>query len=249
MTIVDAIVNGYRDTLAAVTYGDGDLITLPATFTSGRLLSVLVTLSNDIVTVTDRGLSADELADVGVDIAAGRANRSFHAVRDSTGLPPMFGADEWEISVTADIADIAVAVQAVEDAAMRADGLRALSRSIRPVTFADQAVNLVGSRVEVVPKARMPGKHGANRQVTLSYLGNDEQPYYVQALSGGGSETRMRSYNQASGLFIGAEPQRSYRVALLQHAAWDGWQVENLRDICRVVDEDEVNDFVKLTAA
>jgi len=34
----------------------------------------------------------------------------------------MFGADHWEITATCDASDLAIAVQAVSDAAIRADG-------------------------------------------------------------------------------------------------------------------------------
>jgi hypothetical protein len=249
MNVIDAIVKGYRDALEAVPYGDGHLISLPTTFASGNLVTVHVAIEGGVVTVTDRGLAAEELADVGLDFSSGRLARSFAAVRDSTGLAPMFGAEEWELTASADAADIAVAIQAVADAAIRAEGLRALSVSRRSVTFADRAIRQLSTRTPVVPRAKMPGKYGAERLVTLSYKGRDSQNYYVQALAGRDSETRSRSYDHASGLFLGATPSVTHRVALLQKGEWESWQVNNLTEVCKVVEETEADKFIAETAA
>lgn len=249
MSVVDAIVKGYAETLKAVPYGDGHLISLPTTFTSGNLMTVLVTFESGAVSVTDRGLTADELSDAGLDLSSGRVARSFSAVCASTGLPPVFGAENWEITASADAADVAIAVQAVADAAMRADGLRALATSSRSATFAEVAVARVAARTAVVPHAKMPGKYGAIRRVTLSYVGHDNESYYVQALAGRDRESRVRSYDHASGLFLGAAPSITHRVALLQHGDWESWQVKNLGEVCRVIDEEEADDFIAATAA
>lgn len=249
MKVIDEIVKGYRETLKAVPYGDGHLISLPTTFASGNLVTLLVTIDGGVVTVTDRGLAAEELTDVGLDFSSGRLARSFAAVRDSTGLAPMFGAEEWELTASADAADIAVAIQAVADAAIRAEGLRALAASRRSVTFADRAIHRVAARTAVVPRARMPGKHGAARPVTLSYKGRDRENYYVQALAGRDSDTRIRAYDHASGLFLGATPSLSHRVALLQEGDWEPWQVHNLTEVCKVIDETDADQFIADTAA
>ncbi|WP_156686773.1 hypothetical protein [Mycobacterium sp. Marseille-P9652] len=249
MKVIDAIVKGYRETLKAVPYGDGHLVSLPTTFASGNLVTVLVTIDDGVVTVTDRGLAADELSDAGLDFSSGRLARSFAAVRDSTGLPPMFGAEEWELTAAADAADVAVAIQAVADAAIRAEGLRALAGSRRSATFADRAIDRVAARTPVVPRARMPGKYGPGRLVTLSYAGRDSENYYLQALAGRDSDTRIRSYDHASGLFLGATPSLNHRVALLQKGDWEPWQVHNLTEVCKVIDETEADQFIAETAA
>jgi len=247
--VIDAIAQGYRDSLSAVPYRGGELVSLPAAFTSGTLVTVHVVISQDTVTVTDRGLTADELCDAGLDLQTTRVARSFAAVRDSTGLPPAFGSEDWEITASADIGDIAIAIQSVADAAIRADGLRVLSTVKRRMTFADRALRKFLDRAAVVPHPKMPGKYGSNRQVTLSYGGKDELPYYVQALSGGDNEARVRSYDHASGLFLGATPDMSHRVALLQQGAWEAWQVRNLGEVCRVIEEQDADEFIAATAA
>lgn len=248
MSVIDDIVTGYRDCLAATDYGDGHLVSLPATFESGNLVTVLISRTDGVATVTDRGLAADELAIAGLDLT-GRAARSFAAVRDSTGLAPMFGADDWEISASVDAADVAIAVQAVADAVIRADGLRALVTAARPASFGDKTIARFAAHAAVVPRDKMPGKHGAMRRVTFSYRGRDEAQYYVQALAGRDTETRVRSYDHASGLFLGAAPEPNHRVALLQHGDWERWQIENLREVCRVVDEQDAEQLVADTAA
>jgi hypothetical protein len=85
--------------------------------------------------------------------------------------------------------------------------------------------------------------------VTLSYRGNGGEKFYVQALSGRNPEVRGHSYDHASGLFLGAVPTLTHRVALLENGSWELWQVRNLEEVCRVVVENEVDDFVASTAA
>lgn len=248
MTIIDKIADSYRASLAEVPYGDSTLISLPSAFTTGTLLTVLVTTGADVAQVTDRGLTADVLADYGVDLTARRAAESFAAVRKSVDLPPAFGAEDWEISATVDFADVAVAIQAVTDAAMRADGLKVLAAGAKPARFSEKSTQQVGCRTAVTPRAKMLGRHGSSRTVTLSYPGQDHQPYFLQALSAGDNETRTRHYDHTSSVFFRAVPDRSHRVALLQDGDWDDWQVSGLKDVCEVIREGDLNDFLTSTA-
>lgn len=247
-TTIDSIVEGFRESLHSVPYGDGELIYLPVTFSSGDLLSLYVVVRDGVALVTDRGLVADQLEDAGVSVDSGKAAKSFAAVRDSVGLPPSLGSEAWEISAGVDRSDLAIAIQAITDAAMRADGLRVLGRSKMSASFADRSVRRLGLRTAVVPRAQMPGRSGERRQVTLAYKGNDDSEFYVQALAGRDQDARQRSYDHTSGLFIGAKPEKSHRIALLQEGRWDRWQVANLREVCRVIDEVEIDDFVDSTA-
>ncbi|AOT25780.1 hypothetical protein SEA_TORTELLINI_35 [Mycobacterium phage Tortellini] len=250
MTVIDTIVDGYRDSLSAVPYGDDStLISLPATFASGEMLSLLITVTAGLVNVTDRGQTADVLLDYGVDRTKGRAAASFDAVRRSVGLPPVFGSADWEITAAVDPSDVAIAVQAVADAAMRADGLRVLARDTRSASFADKSVRRISERTAVVPRARIPGRHGGQRPVTLSYPGKDGGDYFLQALASRDSETRLTAYDHASGLFMNAQPELSHRIALLEDGSWEPWQIKGLKSICRVVVEDEVDSLVQDTAA
>lgn len=209
-----------------------------------------MTISHGVATITDRGVTADQLEDAGVNVDdQPRAARSFAAVRDSIGLPFAIGAGPWEIASSVDVGDIAIAVQVLADAAIRADGLRVLGSGNRATSFADKSVSRLSARTAVVPKAKMPGRHGGDRQVTLAYKGNDDARFYVQALSGSDKDSRTRSYDHASGLFLGAPPDQKHRVALRQNASWELSLINNLREVCQVVDEDEIDDFVSSTAA
>ncbi len=248
MTVLDALVRGFRDSLEVVPYGGGELVSLPTTFSSGAMLSVLVTIDGGIASVTDRGLAADELTDAGVDLQSSRVFQSFSAVRGSTGLVPMFGAEPFEISASVDVEDVAIAIQAIADAAMRADGLRVLSATTRAVSFADRSIERVNARTPVIPRAPMLGRHGEKRVVTFSYTGRGDVSYYVQALSGKDPDARSRSYDHASGLFLGALPEKTHRIALLQDAKWEPWRVDYLQELCRTVDENDIDDFVDSTA-
>lgn len=249
MTIIDAIADSYRQMLTSVPYGDATLVTTPTAFTSGDMLTLHVTLSHDLATVTDRGQATGVLEDYGVDWTKGRARDSIAAIRRSIGLPPVFGSQDWELTASVDPADVAIAVQAIADAAMRVDGLQVLARTARASSFADLSVQRVASRAAVVPRAKMPGKYGEHRQVTLSYPGSDGDDYFVQALGSRDRDTRTAGHDHASGLFLNAAPTVSHRIALLQSGSWEDWQVKNLQTVCRVVDEADVDEFVQGTAA
>ena len=248
--VKEALVAGYRELLHVESIDDdSSLIVLPATFTGGSLLALQLTAAGDAVTVTDRGQSADELLNAGVDLRSKSVYRSFASVRESTGLPGSIGAEDWELSVTVDSADLAIAVQAVSDAAMRADGLRVLSKAHVATTFADTVLMTVSERFPVVPRAPLAGRNGGSRKVTARVDVRDDDQYFVQALSGKTSERRWESYDHASGLFLNASPDPKHRVAIMQSGNWEYFQVEGLKSVCRVILEDEVPDFMNSLAA
>lgn len=248
-SLKDSLVAGYSDLLHVETIDEStSMVVLPATFTGGDLLALQVAYAGDTVTITDRGQAADVLLDAGVDFNTPRISQSFASVRESTGLPGSIGAENWEISVTVDRADLAVAVQAVTDAAMRSDGLRVLSRTQVAQTFADRVISTVGDQFPVVPKAPLKGRNGGLRRVTAR-VDVDDAHYYVQALSGRSSTQRWESFDHASGLFFDASPDPKHRVAIMQAGDWEFHQVQGLKQICRVVQEADVSDFMAGLAA
>lgn len=249
-TTIEALVNEYRDALHVQPYGDGELLLLPATFVGGEPVEVLITRDGTHISVTDRGTAADALADVGVDLS-GRARKSFEAIVKAIDLSPAFGAEWWEISVSTDQEGLAAAIQAVSDASMRADGLRALGGGRRRRSFGDVVVNAAAQHTAVVPRASMATRRGdAQRQVTLKFDGRREgEQFYLQALSSRDAEARSHAYDHASGLFLAAEPDQHHRVALLQDGPWERWQEDALRDVCEVVHQSEMEAYLHSVAA
>lgn len=241
--LTEDLVRGYRESFT-ITDIDAETVhlVLPATFSSGRLMSVEIELHSDRVAITDRGLAAEELTDAQVNLESGVAFKSFDVIRASTGLSPVFGAEWWEITAETDRADLATAVQAVSDAAMRADGLRALSRAPRKRTFSERVINSIASQnFTVIPKAKIAGRRGGQRQVTARV--DARERFFVQTLSGTTSDQRLNSYDHASGIFFDAEPDRAHRLAVIQrNDKWESWQLESLREICTVTEESDLTD-------
>ncbi|MDV7357688.1 hypothetical protein R4282_32360 [Rhodococcus oxybenzonivorans] len=246
--ISDKIIAGFQSSFEFTDLGDSVHVAMPQTFSSGALLSVEVAVFGDRVEVTDRGLAADQLHDLGIDINRGAGNRSFQAVINSTGLSPAFNAEPWEITASAERGDIAIAIQAVADAAMRADGLSALARAPRKRSFADRIVHSIGElNLQVVPKAPILGRHGGKRQVTARV--DVREQYYLQALPGQSAQQRMDSYDHASGLFLDAVPSKDHRVAVIEEGKWEAWQVSSLKQICKVTDESELPQLLERIAS
>lgn len=235
------LVAGFARSVHLRAHGDNTLVVMPQTFSDGTILSLLVSDCDGVVTVTDRGTTADQLSSVDVDITKGVPQASWRAVRTSAGMLPAMGAEDWELTAAGSRDDLATLVQAVADTALRAEGLRALSRTRRSRTFGDRVIGqLVDSNLPVIPRASMKGRHGSSRQVTCRI--EITSGYYVQALGGRDTESRSWSFDHAASLFSTAHPDKSHRFAVLQGSGWPMWQIEGLREVARVADEDELQD-------
>jgi hypothetical protein len=234
----EQVVAGFAASIDVRPYGRDFLLGLPQTFEDGTLLSVLVTNIGGQVEVTDRGLTAEQLSLVGVDITRGVAQSSWEAVRTSGHTLPAMGAESWEISAAGGWEQLSHLVQVVADTALRAEGLRVLTRQVRHRTFSESVVvRLAEARLPVVPRAPMSGRNGSARLVTCKV--DVESGFYVQALAGRDSEARLQAFDHGFALFSTAVPDQRRRIAVLQDAPWPAWQVNDLRDVATVLTGDE----------
>lgn len=225
----ETMVRGYRDALLIRPYGEGSLISLPQSLTSGTILSVLVQEDGDMVSITDRGVVADELELVGVDIEQTGASRSWTAVKQSIGRPPAFGAESWELSSYGPREDMFNLIQAVADAALRADALRPLSRTHKSNHFREKIIHLAGvHHLPVLPNAVLQGKHGSKWRTTCRI--DTATPHFVQALAGGSKNQRMVQFNRAVATFANADLDRTQLIAAFDDGDWEPWHFETLKD-------------------
>lgn len=244
-TIGDSLVAGYRDSLHLHRFGaDGALITLPHTLQDGTPVQVLVEREGKLVTVTDRGLVADHLDMFGVDLDRTTVAGSWAAIRAGITFSPAIGSDDWDISAMGGQGEMAALVQAVADAAVRADGLRVLASGHTPKSFAGRVVAAIGERVAVVPRAALPDRFGAQRQVTCSVGVSNVR--YVQALSSGSKARRVQNFDKARSMFSSSTAPEKHRVSLLEGSAstWDRWQMDGLREVGVVAFDHDIDRFI-----
>ncbi|UNQ40236.1 hypothetical protein MPC38_02930 [Prescottella equi] len=240
----DRLVEGFRLSLDVCTYGDGFLVNLPQSLTSGTILALLVEDDGEVVSVSDRGLIADELEMVGVDIEDPIASKSWSAVRQSIGRPEVFGVEAWELSACGPSEDLFSLVQAVADAAMRADALRPLSRKHRSGGFRERVIQLAGAHhLAVVPNAVLQGRHGSKWKTTCRI--DAGTPRFVQALGGRSRQQRMAMFNKAVATFTNVEFEKSALVSALEGNDWEPWHFETLKDYSTPVLESDIDSFME----
>lgn len=209
-------------------------------------VSLVVTqVGDDLFVVSDAGLAADALGDVGVDLSRPAAWRSFKAVKDLPRYAPAVGVDlsKYEIAVGASSSDLGDAMIDVSEAVLRAEFLRAIGSRHRPRSFRDRVVRTAHQiGLTVVPKAPIPLRYaGATRQVNY-LLSRDDREAYVQLVSRASTRT---SYDHAKSLFSDADIPREKRVAAIEaNADIAEWQQKGLEEVATVVWEGGIESFL-----
>ncbi|MEO5710210.1 MAG: hypothetical protein ABIQ59_10355 [Nocardioidaceae bacterium] len=229
---------------SSVRYGDGDLLTLPWSLADGESVSIYVEqVADGLFNLSDRGLAADALALAGVDLGGGAAASSWAAVRDSLDLPAAVMRDltPFEISGSADKEGLGLALTEVGEAVLRADGLRALGRQRRRLTFKDRVIRHAAERnLTVVPRAKVKTRFGSQREVTCRVQGSDWA--YVQALSGGPNFNE--TYDHARSIFGDTKTSSDHLVSVIaDNSKIADWQERSLGELSRVVHESQQDDF------
>lgn len=250
LDLVGRFTDVIRQRATAVSYGDGQLLTLPWSLHDGEAVAILVNeVAPGLFRLSDRGLAADSLALAGVDLSQKRFMPSWEAVRRSLGLrasiiPP---ASRFELSGDATADELGSALTELAETVLRGDALHVLATSARRRSFGDMLIRRAADQhIAVRPDAPMPTRFGATRKVTCGLEPPGKQEVFVQALAGANFSD---AYDHAKALFADSSLPRERRVAVIQADAGQRWHRQSLTEVSIVVDEPQWEDYLSEFAA
>lgn len=233
-------------------WGDGELVITPWEFRDGEPVIVYAKqVDADRFVVTDRGQATDNLANAGLDLGRESVRRSWNAVRESLPQPlQKFGTteSEWVLATQSDTTSLGEAITHVAQAAMRADGLRALIAPPRkPRQFADWVVREAADRdLSVLPFAEISSGAGIRRRVTVKIHGR--QDAYVQAV--GRRQDAWEAFDKVRSLFMDSTVPRQQRFALIEeHSPITSAQREGMALHSNVIEQRSVSVWLDDLAA
>lgn len=251
MNVLDAVSTAFTSTLDSRAHRDGELITLPISLSNGNLVQIYVEqMSDDLWFVSDDGVTAQELAMAGVNLASQKpAIASWAELIRSLPLdPPVLRDDvnEYELAGLAPAGRLGTAMLALAEGVIRGEGLRALAPSFRARRFRDVIVKAATTHdLPVLVDAPMPTKHGGHRKVSVKVIGRRET--YMQAVSARGAV--IDGFDKAQAVFSSAEvPPESLVAVMSDGVRLDAWQWETLRDLGTPVLEAELDRYMSTLA-
>lgn len=251
MKTIDAVRTALAGRLH-VEGSDGDqLITLPLAFSTGNLIQVRIQrIDADRWLVSDRGVTAGELAMAGVDLDGRQsASDSWTALAAQMRLDAALlqEVDRYELAGVTTRENLGKAVLAVGETALRGEMLRVLAPGYRARSLRDKVIALAGDRdFAVVPNAPMPTRHGGSRAVTVRIETN--RPVYVQAVSG--KKSALDGFDKAQAMFSSAEVGKEQLLAVIADPVQlEAWQRETLQESGQMVQEGDFDAYLDRLAA
>lgn len=233
---------------SVVDYNGGLLLALPWSLTDGESIVIHAKeTSPGLIELTDRGLVADSLGLVGIDLdRKNAASEQWQSLRASSPLATPISRipSRYEIAACCSPDDVGAAIVHLSEWMLRADGLRLLSRPASQLTLGDRIVRQAQARkLTVTPKAPLAMRHGGQRQATCRV--DAHQPVFLQTLSD--AET---AYDHARALYGDADPGPAKLIAVVgERASLKNWQRQNLEEFSTVLDEREMQRFLDSLAA
>lgn len=233
-------------------WSDGELLVTPWTFRDGEPISIYVeSHGRDQFLVTDRGQASDNLMVAGLDFGRKNVMHSWESVQRSVepDLSVMAAPSKWELRGTATAESLGAVMHQVAEAALRADGLRALSavRTAGAPRFNEWVIKAASDRgLAVVPLAEIRSTTGVRRKVTALIQGRSEA--YVQAI--GATKDAWEAHDRARSLFMDAEVdarQRFTVIAADSHLTGD--QIRSIGQHSVVVEQGAVPGWLDTLAA
>lgn len=228
---------------------DGELLVTPWTFRDGEPVVVYVhEIDRDVYLVTDRGQATDNLMVAGLDFDRAVVARSWDAVQSSLELGLPIDPSHWELRTASHGTELGDAINRVAEAALRADGLRALSstRAKQP-RFNEWVIRAASDRgLTVVPNAELRSNLGIRRKVSVQIKGREDA--YVQAI--GVTQDSWDAYDRTRSLFTDTNLEIQQRVTVV--ATGSKLSAEQVRGIAlhsRVVEEAAVVPWLDELAA
>lgn len=248
MDLSRAFADAIGQSTTVVDYDGGFLLSLPWSLTDGEAIVIHAReAAPDLIELSDRGLVADSLAMVGIDLdRKNTASEQWQALQATSTLATPIARipTRYEIAASCAPDEIGAALIQLSEWMLRADGLRLLSRPVSQLTLGDRIVRQAQARkLNVTPKAPLKMRHGGQRQATCRVDG--AQPVFMQTL--GDAET---AYDHARALFGDADPGPALLVAVVgERATLKDWQRQSLSECSRVMDEQQTSRFLDTLAA
>lgn len=229
-------------------YRGAHLITSPFTLSNGAPLEFRAVIDGSDVMLTDDGMTAQCLGDLGIDISAKTMSHHWVSIRRSLPFAPALGSEDWELALTAPVAKLGAAVVALSEAAVQGDSLRILAPSFRPVTMKQRIIRNVVAReprVTIAQRAEMGMDAGGHRQVSFSAALT--RTAYVQTV--GRSQGPHEAYDKALGTFTHSAISYGQRLVIFDGALRDmpSWQRTGIEKVAYLVsgrDEDAAAEAV-----
>ncbi|WP_430298462.1 hypothetical protein [Sinomonas sp. B1-1] len=246
--LADAFAEALESVIHERPSDGGRELFLPWSLEDGTSITLFVQEhAPDLFCISDRGLAAASLAIAGIDLASRRIAGNWRMIRRSAGEPVVgWPTTDWEITAASDRASLGEAMTRVAEAVLRADGLRMTAPGFKARHFGDVVVQkALLTRRSVLPNADLRNKFGGSRKVTCMIQGQRE--LFLQALSGAGATNDQ--FDHARSVFLDAEAEKDQLVTVIAHdAALRPWQRVGLERVGRVVDEGDLEGFLKTAA-
>lgn len=237
--VLDAFTRSVAAATAVEMWGDGELVVTPFGLRDGEPVVVYVKqVDGDTFYVTDRGQASDSLMIGGLDFGRPQVNNSWNAVRESVEQAMLIPEplSEWELATYASSETLGYAISHVAEAALRADGLRALAAPRAPrLLFSDWVIAEAGKRgLTVHPNAVIPSAGAIRRKVSTKVSG--AKTAYINAI--GPKAEPWGAFDHARSLFADSNVNSNERVTLVAHGSrLDRDQLDAIKIHSRVFEE------------
>lgn len=251
MTTIDLVsefTHAMRENLSQVAYGDGQLLTVPFTFSDGEAIQLLVREhGHGLYSISDRGQVADSLVLAGVNLEAKGVQASWKEITHNIEFPALESSSIYEIGIMIGHENLGEGISELISAILSAEGLRVAAKTKGRRTFKERVVqNTMNHGLAVRPRDSLPTVFGHRRQVTLSMMAGPRK-YWVQTISGQGLE----DFDRTVSIFGHAAADRGSLITLIdRNKRVEKWQSEALEEVSQVVNEEDHNAFLtELVAA
>jgi hypothetical protein len=208
------------------------LLTTPFFFADGDGVEVVVREEEDRVVVSDFGATLSRLRLAGVNT---RSPRMQALIRD-TVLGFEVSRDGEELFAEGPLDEVAELLERLTGAMRDADALRALRGDRRPPGFHARIVTYLQAQFDFVKeRPTLVGRSGSEYLITAA-AGNPGEPVYIQALTGGGSQTGRRNTDHAHRIFwdVNGDMPLKRKLVMLEDEAATPWRPEDVLLLSRV---------------
>jgi hypothetical protein len=206
-------------------------------YSDGDLVELLIKRADDRVVVSDGGETVARLDLAGVNVETGRARELWARLLRAHQLEFANGRLRQEGSIE----ETGWLAENMANALPNIDAIRLIAPPSPKPGFNEQLVTFLEAEFESVEEQpQLAGRSGIVYRPTASARGDDD-PVFIQAVSGGRSQTRQRAVEHAFTMFSdvnGSLPTEQKLVVLAGGTAWKSQHVELLSEVAYVASWD-----------